>query len=67
MTRAEQLSLGTRHTESPEYGGYHSRWCRRRWKHTTICNGTRSLVPTARIRHALESILLRRKLHDANV
>ena len=67
MTRAEQLPLGTRFTESPKYDGYHRRWCRTRWKHTTISTGTRSLVPTARKRHALESIILRRKLRDANV
>ena len=67
MTRAEQLPLGTRFTGSPEYDGYHRRWCCRGWKHTTINNGAHFLVPTARKRHALESITLRRKLHDANV
>ena len=67
MTRAEQLPLGTRFTESPKSDSYHSRWCLQRWKHITICNSTRSLVPAARKRHALESIVLRRKLRDANV
>ena len=67
MTRAEQLPLGTRFTASRKHDGYHRHWCLLRWKHTKINNGSRSLVPTARKRHALESIILRRKLHDANV